>query len=527
MDIERAFEVLEINKDSTPQEIKRNYRKLAAIWHPDLHGNDPKQQKIASEKMKELNVAYDVINQYFIFLEKRYSEDTRHPESDVSIIICPGCGVKNRLRDYYDIEKIKCGRCGSILFESTTYYNDENLSDRILCGDDTCIGTVQKDGRCNYCGRSYQNAKEESEYQDRILKERMQKRKKKDKNRQIIKISIYSIGILGIVLFIFLLDMMVPETDYNDLNNISRRQPIIKTKPLKKKSVEIENHKISIFFTKRKQNQVAELDIISYIEDNILSADLSDIASEGLQQHLNVLGYGPLTVDGIIGLQTVSAIQDFCDDFGTHGGSVYFNNLLEFISFHAFMKTYYSQWSTIYQNGEFLSWLALKPNNYINQLIHYINSQKASRYVIVKNLLCQYRFAKERPPALSLPANGVINQAFQNGIAPLKITTKQLDNHHYIKLINTSDQSETLTAFIRSGTSISLGVPLGEYEIKSAAGKTWYGDIFYFGPRSVFTKLDKTFIFKVDGQKVSGYTIELFLQPYGNLSMDDIPAFAF
>ena len=52
------YEVLGVNKNSTDDEIKKAYRKLARQYHPDLNRDDP---KTAEAKMKEINEAYDVL----------------------------------------------------------------------------------------------------------------------------------------------------------------------------------------------------------------------------------------------------------------------------------------------------------------------------------------------------------------------------------------------------------------------------------------------------------------------------------
>ena len=51
------YEILEIDKDSTQEEIKLAYRKLAKKYHPDLNKNDPK----AKEKFIMLKKAYDTL----------------------------------------------------------------------------------------------------------------------------------------------------------------------------------------------------------------------------------------------------------------------------------------------------------------------------------------------------------------------------------------------------------------------------------------------------------------------------------
>jgi len=52
------YQVLEIEREATPQNIKEAYRKLAFQYHPDRNRGNP----AAVEKMKELNEAYAVLS---------------------------------------------------------------------------------------------------------------------------------------------------------------------------------------------------------------------------------------------------------------------------------------------------------------------------------------------------------------------------------------------------------------------------------------------------------------------------------
>lgn len=54
------YDVLEINRDATDEEVKKAYRELAKKYHPDNFKDNPLAD-LASEKMKTINEAYDEI----------------------------------------------------------------------------------------------------------------------------------------------------------------------------------------------------------------------------------------------------------------------------------------------------------------------------------------------------------------------------------------------------------------------------------------------------------------------------------
>ena len=51
------YEIMEIQKDSSPAEIKAQYRHLAKKWHPDK-----KKSSDAERKMSQINMAYEVLS---------------------------------------------------------------------------------------------------------------------------------------------------------------------------------------------------------------------------------------------------------------------------------------------------------------------------------------------------------------------------------------------------------------------------------------------------------------------------------
>ena len=52
------YEILDVSRDASEDELKKSYRRLALKYHPDRNPNDP----VAEEKFKEAAEAYDVLN---------------------------------------------------------------------------------------------------------------------------------------------------------------------------------------------------------------------------------------------------------------------------------------------------------------------------------------------------------------------------------------------------------------------------------------------------------------------------------
>lgn len=71
--VKDPYQVLGVSKDATQDEIKKAYRKKAKLYHPDLHPDDPK----ASEKMNEINEAYDMLTHPEKYAAKRAQEQQR------------------------------------------------------------------------------------------------------------------------------------------------------------------------------------------------------------------------------------------------------------------------------------------------------------------------------------------------------------------------------------------------------------------------------------------------------------------
>lgn len=59
MDIQRCFEIFELDSKASSDEVKQAYRDLVNVWHPDRFPGNPRLKQKAEEKLKEINEAYE------------------------------------------------------------------------------------------------------------------------------------------------------------------------------------------------------------------------------------------------------------------------------------------------------------------------------------------------------------------------------------------------------------------------------------------------------------------------------------
>ncbi len=131
--------------------------------------------------------------------------------------------------------------------------------------------------------------------------------------------------------------------------------------------------------------------------------------------------------------------------------------------------------------------------------------------------------AQVLPPALT-PSPG-IQQVFSTaeGIAPFRIVTPAGAENYYVKLIDASNGAPVMTMFVIGGRVFNVDVPLGTYKIRYASGRIWYGEPTLFGPETSLNEAATPFTFEVQGDQISGYTVELIKQAGGNLQTRAIP----
>ncbi|MBV9081806.1 MAG: J domain-containing protein [Acidobacteriaceae bacterium] len=139
-------------------------------------------------------------------------------------------------------------------------------------------------------------------------------------------------------------------------------------------------------------------------------------------------------------------------------------------------------------------------------------------------------------PVLPLPPTGEIEtqRAIHRHatLAPLKVVTAAGGPNYYVKIVDWETHMPALVFFIRSGEVATVKMPVGDYELRYAAGAKWYGEEYLFGPTTKYAKIDQPLRIDLerddtDSESVTAYTIELIHHPQGNVEETRISALEF
>jgi hypothetical protein len=80
--LDKFYEILGVPPDCPPATLRQAYRDLVKVWHPDRFSHDLRLQKIAEEKLREINEAYEAL---FFFLNTDGTKST-----DKYVVSCFG-----------------------------------------------------------------------------------------------------------------------------------------------------------------------------------------------------------------------------------------------------------------------------------------------------------------------------------------------------------------------------------------------------------------------------------------------------
>jgi len=65
MDTQQCLKILQLECATSPEDLKKAYEDLVNVWHPDRFQHDPSLKKIAEEKLRKINLAYQHCLAYF------------------------------------------------------------------------------------------------------------------------------------------------------------------------------------------------------------------------------------------------------------------------------------------------------------------------------------------------------------------------------------------------------------------------------------------------------------------------------
>lgn len=147
-----------------------------------------------------------------------------------------------------------------------------------------------------------------------------------------------------------------------------------------------------------------------------------------------------------------------------------------------------------------------------NTHIYPLNKLSEDSQHLVRELDRLRKRPKPQPLPLTSVLKGQVPQSRTTG--PLVIQTRSGSGNYYVKLVEKNTGITRMTIFVREGaTTNELNVPAGTYEMRYATGKTWYGEEALFGDETTYNKADSDFNIGYG----NGYTVELYLQQFGNL----------
>lgn len=75
MHLGHCLEILELKSAESLEEVKRAYKVLVNVWHPDRFSHDNRLKQKAKEKIREINAAYEQLECFFT--DKCYKFDPK------------------------------------------------------------------------------------------------------------------------------------------------------------------------------------------------------------------------------------------------------------------------------------------------------------------------------------------------------------------------------------------------------------------------------------------------------------------
>ena len=143
-----------------------------------------------------------------------------------------------------------------------------------------------------------------------------------------------------------------------------------------------------------------------------------------------------------------------------------------------------------------------------------IYSHQKEKYVEVEEI-------KFNEPEMIFPNHGTVfyhkNKPSSSSNSELRIKTKSSIGNVFLKLKDAFN-NEVVSLYIHGGKTVNIDIPLGTYYLSYASGNKWYGSEFLFGPNTIYSKSNDSFLFS----RNMFWEVELFLQANGNMQITKI-----
>lgn len=82
MDIQKSFQILELDPSASIDDAKQAYKIQVKFYHPDRFVEDPEQKQKAEEKLKEVNLAYEQVKS-FLSNPNKQTRAWAEPDADM------------------------------------------------------------------------------------------------------------------------------------------------------------------------------------------------------------------------------------------------------------------------------------------------------------------------------------------------------------------------------------------------------------------------------------------------------------
>ena len=64
MELQRCFQILELDSTASIDEVRQAYKDIVNVWHPDRFSHNARLKQKAEAKLKQVNVAYEEVTSF-------------------------------------------------------------------------------------------------------------------------------------------------------------------------------------------------------------------------------------------------------------------------------------------------------------------------------------------------------------------------------------------------------------------------------------------------------------------------------